>query len=986
QQIKAVDITFFKDGVEIQPQKEVKVTLNAIGVEQNADTNIVHIENDGSVEVMQDVSSNGAESAFGAEHFSVYAIVTTGDDARLHVKFLNGETIIAEPIVKKSDIASGIFDQVVYDPGAGSMGAGEVFRGWTTVKDYTVEGLENGTNPAMTIDQVREAVQTKLNAGVTDGDEMNIYAMIFHVMNVTYKDEDSVVIRNEGILTKGTSVSYTVNESYVPKTSDQEFQGWYFSTTGTITDAAGNPIPEGSVIANETEIVISADVILSVVAPNGYWLIFKENGKGASYTSPQFLEGTLPEEPADPVRLGYEFGGWYTDEACTDGNEFDFTKALEKTTTVYAKWTENQNANYTIIIWKENLAGNGYDFEEAIQLNGRVNTTINTVSAQGTGNNRYARVNGVNKQYTGFHLKEYDQNVTITPQNAAVLQVYYDRNEYALTFQIQRGYNWTTIKTISAKYQQNISNQFPIVGDNGITYNNGERWDPQNSSVYDEVIVSLEIMPAENINFHLSTSTASTKTMNYYVEALPGAENTVVYDGMRYSLYKTVKANYNGVTVEDYIDLLGYSKKAVNPSYTHNNGRFTYYVDRQGSSTAATTVNFYYTRNQYTINFMDGVYVDGNGNPVEDEENRGQLHSISGLAFGATLSSYNKNGANYYEPTYTGYVLEGWYADKSCTQPYEFTTMPEGGVTVYAKWRQIQYRVFLNPGVPTSDTSFSMGGQNTSFRINYGGTINAITGIRDDYELVGWYTDPSFSHAFNFDAFVLNDSTVTTTYDKSRSTELDEYGNPTENRNADTERFWITRSLDLYAKWRSKLLGANGINVVFDAADGKFADGTTSYQDPLTYKDLAMAVATTASTPNDNKKEFLHWVIQKWDGSKFEDTDDTVYPGDTFEVLKAYAHVTENEGSTAENPSYTYLVQLRAEYKDIDTETLTHIDWYANNGTTAMKSDTGIKMNSPISIEPADLFSYRNYEFVGWARYEAGQKPASPVDDSHLWL
>ena len=251
-QIKAVDITFFKDGVEIQPQKEVKVTLNAIGVEQNADTNIVHIENDGSVEVMQDVSSNGAESAFGAEHFSVYAVVTTGEDARLHVKFLNGESLIAEPIVKKSDITSGIFNQVIYDPGAGSLGAGEVFRGWTTVKDYTVAGLEDGTNPAMTIDQVREVVKTKLEAGVTDGDELNIYAMIFHVMNVTYKDEDSVVIKNEGILTKGSTVSYTVNESYVPKTSDQEFQGWYFSTTGTITDAAGNPIPEGSVIPNES--------------------------------------------------------------------------------------------------------------------------------------------------------------------------------------------------------------------------------------------------------------------------------------------------------------------------------------------------------------------------------------------------------------------------------------------------------------------------------------------------------------------------------------------------------------------------------------------------------------------------------------------------------------------------------------------------------------------------------------------------------------
>ena len=37
---------------------------------------------------------------------------------------------------------------------------------------------------------------------------------------------------------------------------------------------------------------------------------------------------------------------------------------------------------------------------------------------------------------------------------------------------------------------------------------------------------------------------------------------------------------------------------------------------------------------------------------------------------------------------------------------------------------------------------------------------------------------------FNFDAFVANDDN-TNAYDKSRSTELDLYGNPTENTNKD---------------------------------------------------------------------------------------------------------------------------------------------------------------------------------------------------------
>jgi uncharacterized repeat protein (TIGR02543 family) len=106
-------------------------------------------------------------------------------------------------------------------------------------------------------------------------------------------------------------------------------------------------------------------------------------------------------KPTDPERRGYTFGGWYTDAACTDGNEFTFGHPLEEKTTIYAKWTVNTNANYSVIIWKQNVNGDGYDFEELIQLNGEANTTVNTVSSQGNGNNRYARIYGTNyNKYT----------------------------------------------------------------------------------------------------------------------------------------------------------------------------------------------------------------------------------------------------------------------------------------------------------------------------------------------------------------------------------------------------------------------------------------------------------------------------------------------------------------------------------------------------------------------------------------------------------
>lgn len=37
---------------------------------------------------------------------------------------------------------------------------------------------------------------------------------------------------------------------------------------------------------------------------------------------------------------GYTFGGFYTDEACTEGNEFDFDTPITEDITIYAKWIE----------------------------------------------------------------------------------------------------------------------------------------------------------------------------------------------------------------------------------------------------------------------------------------------------------------------------------------------------------------------------------------------------------------------------------------------------------------------------------------------------------------------------------------------------------------------------------------------------------------------------------------------------------------------
>ena len=66
----------------------------------------------------------------------------------------------------------------------------------------------------------------------------------------------------------------------------------------------------------------------------------KFNSQGGSSVKDQTpASGSTVSKPADPTREGYTFGGWYTDEACTEAYKFD--AAVTADMTLYAKWTKN---------------------------------------------------------------------------------------------------------------------------------------------------------------------------------------------------------------------------------------------------------------------------------------------------------------------------------------------------------------------------------------------------------------------------------------------------------------------------------------------------------------------------------------------------------------------------------------------------------------------------------------------------------------------
>ena len=104
--IKAVDITFYdKDGKEIEPLKRVSVKFVSKAFKKVEDAEVVHIDDNGEATKVADrfVDAEGKNVEFEVKDFSVYVVVDAGVNARLLVKFMNGETEIASMYVKEHD-------------------------------------------------------------------------------------------------------------------------------------------------------------------------------------------------------------------------------------------------------------------------------------------------------------------------------------------------------------------------------------------------------------------------------------------------------------------------------------------------------------------------------------------------------------------------------------------------------------------------------------------------------------------------------------------------------------------------------------------------------------------------------------------------------------------------------------------------------------------------------------------------------------------
>ena len=569
---------------------------------------------------------------------------------------------------------------------------GYKFTGWNTNEDGTGDAFTPGQKDDVT--------------GVT----YTYHAVFQQVYYVFFLNQDGVVCTTkEGV--SGASIS-TADVTF-PMGTDEGIEGWYYDEN--CTQPAGDPIYIGS-----------ENITLYPKVETGNWITFESDG--GSYIAPVFVApNAVTAEPTAPTRPGYTFLGWYNGD-----QKFTFGQLLTESVTLTARW-QGQPVKYKVFYWKENANNDEYSLAKSDEMSGIAGEQTRAGTDYNAGK--------------GFHLSEKEdkklEQKIIEGDGSTIVNVYYDREEYTIEFYrfTCKSTSWVHSHqdscwkidneiTIKAKYGADISLQWPS------NDNYGSAWSVSQGAT--RMQVHMETMPNENRSFYEPTSEGNkTLTASYYVESLDGQRGEEQKGGVWYDLHhKDVSKGSDGtsITDDDKYAIEGFTFKEY--TYTHTIG---WYGDP-----AYDGAKFYYTRDDYTLTFVNGS--DKTTKTVQYE---------------ADISQYGSVPATRPAGVGENYTFQGWYLDEALQTEYDFTgkTMPAYNVTVYAKWAAPEVKVTVYVTIDGT-------GEPTVLDIPLGSVIDQSelpeVDNREGYTLHGWATknaDGTFV-PFNMDQEIHVNTTI----------------------------------------------------------------------------------------------------------------------------------------------------------------------------------------------------------------------------------
>ena len=554
-------------------------------------------------------------------------------------------------------------------------------------------------------------------------------------------------------------------------------------TESPVGDNLGKTYDGFARLLYDTTTTIAADgsTVVEINYDRKYYLMNFDLDGGYG-VEPIYARFGAPISVDTPTKPGYTFEGWDKTIPAT---------MPAQNTSYKASWKIG-TSGFTVLFWYENANDNGYSVAGTY-------TPANVDPGTEKKSEDYK-----DQSFTGRDDKHFTYNaakaetVTVKGDGSTVLNVYYTRNTYTLTFKNGQstltctktehehshaqcctktgfhifcntkkcpvGYEHTHSNscyktsdlTITAKYQADIHSNFPIKdGDETIWWtvpSDCKSFKPGTQ------LGSIDTMPGENITFTRDDS-ESGAVIWYYVETLNGESGEYTHGGKNFKLYKKIDIEKSGYLTytEEFHDITGFTQWWSDPSFSKM---------EQGGKTNGVNSNNYlcYTRNSYNLKFYNyNAYVDGKGGSVQYE---------------APLSSY------YFAPEYpanlekNAYVFDGWYTTAGCYEgskaDLNTMTMPASDVILYAKWTPKTHTVktyltkdVLDKGEAPLDTWAE---------VPHGTAVEnpPKDPDRDPYKFVGWFyiSDTGEEKAFDFSMPVNRDLNL---YAKWSSNTLMEY-------------------------------------------------------------------------------------------------------------------------------------------------------------------------------------------------------------------
>ena len=430
-----------------------------------------------------------------------------------------------------------------------------------------------------------------------------------------------------------------------------------------------------------------------------YQITFNSNGGSAVSPIKDIYKAKI-EEPEPPTKAGYKFTGWYSDSALTE--LYTFNQMPNENITLYAGWTANAN----VITYKLNGGTNNKNNPSTFKT-GEEKTLLAPTKTGYT----------FKGWYTDSALKNKIEKITSQMNSNITLYAGWEAIEYQITFNsnggsavspikdiykakieepeppTKAGYKFTGWYSDSALTELYTFNQMPnenitlyagwTANANVITYKlNGGTNNKNNPSTFKTGEEKTLLAPTKTGYTFKGWYTDS--ALKNKIEKITSQmnKNITLYAGWDINKYQITFNSNGGSTVNTITQ--EYNTKVEKPNNPTKEGYlFTdWYTDEQLTNT-------------YTFSKMPSKNITLYAGWEE------KINTVSFVTYGGSeLSQISiKEGEKLVEPTTPekeGYTFKGWYTDETFNTTYNFDTIVNKDITLYAKWEIKKYTITYN--------------------------------------------------------------------------------------------------------------------------------------------------------------------------------------------------------------------------------------------------------------------------------------------------